>query len=98
MKPVESVEFAALRRDMLEREAHFGQSGNREGGTAEIEPGMSAGDLEREARRDEAAAALRRLCQFCGEELPGSNPFGARISHGVCTPLCAEARAMGWES
>lgn len=40
---------------------------------------------------------LRRLCACCRAELPGSDPQGTRISHGLCAPLCPEAKALGWE-
>jgi hypothetical protein len=40
---------------------------------------------------------LRRLCACCRAELPGSDPQGTRTSHGMCVPLCAEAKSMGWE-
>lgn len=40
---------------------------------------------------------LRRVCAHCGAELPGSVPAAARVSHGVCLPLCAPAKAGGWE-
>lgn len=62
---------------------------------AEVEPGMTRADLKRELERDEA---MRRVCQFCKAELPGSVVTAARTSHGACKPLCDEAKAMGWES
>ena len=40
---------------------------------------------------------LRKVCAFCRTDLPGSDLFGRRITHGVCSPRCAPARAMGWE-
>lgn len=39
---------------------------------------------------------MRRVCCHCGAELPGSVSSAARVSHGVCLPLCAAARAGGW--
>lgn len=59
----------------------------------EVEPGVTRGDLKRELQREEA---LRRVCQFCKAELPGSNVTSTRVSHGACKPLCDEAKAMGW--
>lgn len=40
---------------------------------------------------------LRKVCAFCRADLPGSDLFGRRVTHGVCSPRCAAARAMGWE-
>jgi hypothetical protein len=40
---------------------------------------------------------LRKVCAFCRMDLPGSDPFGRRITHGVCSPRCGPARALGWE-
>ena len=40
---------------------------------------------------------LRKVCAFCRMDLPGSDLFGRRVTHGVCSPRCAPARAMGWE-
>ncbi len=39
---------------------------------------------------------LRRVCAFCRAELPGSDPQGTRTSHGMCDPICPEAKALGW--
>jgi len=39
---------------------------------------------------------LRKVCAFCSAHLPGSDHFGERVSHGVCSPRCAPARRMGW--
>lgn len=32
----------------------------------------------------EKSGALRKVCMDCGAELPGSNPQGTRVSHGLC--------------
>ena len=32
----------------------------------------------------ESGGGLRRVCMDCGAELPGSNPRGTRVSHGLC--------------
>jgi hypothetical protein len=40
---------------------------------------------------------LRKVCAFCRKDLPGSDPFGRRVSHGACSPRCRAARALGWE-
>lgn len=60
----------------------------------EVESGITRGDLKRELQREEA---MRLVCQFCKAELPGSVVTASRTSHGCCSPLCEEARAMGWE-
>ena len=39
---------------------------------------------------------LRKVCAFCNAQLPGSDLFGERVSHGVCSPRCLPAREMGW--
>jgi hypothetical protein len=39
---------------------------------------------------------LRKVCAFCNAHLPGSDLFGYRVSHGVCSPRCTPAREMGW--
>lgn len=65
----------------------------------EIEPGVTRGDLKRELKREEAIQAhvLRKICAYCKCDLPGSNAKSQRPpSHGVCSPLCDEAKAMGW--
>lgn len=46
------------------------------------------------ARIDEPG--LRKICAFCRADLLGSDRLGARTSHGACSPLCDEAKAMGW--
>lgn len=40
---------------------------------------------------------LRKVCAFCDADLPGSDIFGQHLRHGVCSPRCAQARALGWE-
>jgi hypothetical protein len=40
---------------------------------------------------------LRKVCAFCRMDLPGSDLLGRRVTHGVCSPRCAPARALGWE-
>lgn len=32
----------------------------------------------------DSVSDLRKVCMDCGAELPGSNPQGARVSHGLC--------------
>ena len=41
-------------------------------------------------------SGLRKVCAFCNAPLPGSDLFGERVSHGVCSPRCTPAREMGW--
>jgi hypothetical protein len=44
---------------------------------------------KQEARSQETGdsrqkAGLRLVCMDCGAELPGSDPAGQRVSHGLC--------------
>lgn len=38
----------------------------------------------------------RIVCSYCGAQLPGSDPQGVNISHGMCRPLCQAAKDYGW--
>lgn len=85
----EQIDLVQMVRDQLSGAGHLA-SADRE---REVEPGVTRGELRRELEREEG---LRRVCQFCKGELPGSNVTAARTSHGACRPLCDAARAMGW--
>ena len=37
-----------------------------------------------EAGSRKASGGMRLVCMDCGAELPGSDPSGARTSHGLC--------------
>jgi hypothetical protein len=39
---------------------------------------------------------LRRVCAWCGCDLPGSVRESKAVSHGVCIPPCAEGRQAGF--
>jgi hypothetical protein len=39
---------------------------------------------------------LRRVCAWCGCELPESVRESKAVSHGVCVPPCAEGRQAGF--
>lgn len=41
---------------------------------------------------------LKQLCSFCGKLIrDGALTGDGHASHGVCWPLCPEAKAMGWK-
>jgi hypothetical protein len=57
-----------------------------------------------ESRQDLGAATglsistdeLRRVCMCCKRDLPGSVITSTVVSHGLCNPLCDEAKAFGY--
>lgn len=51
------------------------------GGGAFLQPASPSGTSLAPAPAD---SSLRMVCMDCGAELPGSNPQGARTSHGLC--------------
>lgn len=42
------------------------------------------------------ATGWRYQCSFCKSDLPGSNSDSPEVSHGMCNPPCAAAKAKGW--
>jgi hypothetical protein len=45
---------------------------------------------------DTIKVGFRCVCSFCQAELPHSDRSATKISHGMCSPLCEPAKAMGW--
>jgi hypothetical protein len=45
---------------------------------------------------DTIKVGFRCICSFCQAELPHSDRSATKISHGMCSPLCEPAKAMGW--
>lgn len=43
-------------------------------------------------------SAVRRICAWCGRDLPGSNRAldPAEATHGMCLPPCEPAQKDGW--
>lgn len=43
-------------------------------------------------------AAPRIVCAWCRKDLGPAGPGFTADSHGLCSPPCPEAIAMGWEA